>query len=249
MNLKALFNLPKPLKSRVVEGPKMGDQLIRDMWLLRLEYLKLTTSKELDWQKFRDLCVRENTLLITFHDECDCLQGYFTFFFKPVDHEGRKALLVHSKYYYVRPDYRGHPKITSVAWRLLPGMIRRYGFRQIYFVAFSFPTSYVSLTRTFGHSMPIQCDTTPTWEKSVLEGYAKESVGLDWDSDSKLIVNQNVPVGEDRPPSKNVQVLRSAFEAFNPDWEKGRSMPIMMRFDLSMVKSVLGTSLRRLRRS
>ena len=177
MNLKALFKSRKPLKVRVIEGLKADENLIREMWHLRLDFLKLTTSEDLDWKKFRDMCSRDKTLLIAFYDVKDALQGYFTFYFKPVDHEDRRALLVHSKYYYVRPEYRGHPKITSSAWPLLPGMIWRYGFRKIYFVAFSFPTSYVSLTRTFGHSMPIQSDTTPAWEKSVLEDFAKDSAG------------------------------------------------------------------------
>ena len=249
MKLNAVFKSVKPLQTKVVEGRKADEDLIRDMWRLRLDFLRLTTSEEQDWQKFRDVCIREKTILITFLDDKGTLQGYFTFCFKPIDHEDRKALLVHSKYYYVRPEYRGHPKITSSAWPLLPGMIWRYGFRRIYFVAFSFPTSYVSLTRTFGHSMPIQSDTTPAWEKSVLEQFAKDSVGMDWDSQNKLIVNQNIPFGEDRPPSASVKDLRSTFEAYNPNWSEGKSMPIMMRFDLGMVKSVLSTSLRRQKRS
>lgn len=242
------FKSRKPLNTQIVEGGKADDELIRAMWCLRLDFLTLTTSEEQDWNKFKRICTRDNTLLITFVDNEGTLQGYFTFCFSPVEHDNRKALLVHSKYYYVRPAYRGHSKITSAAWQLLPGMIRRYGFRQIYFVAFSFPTSYVSLTRTFGHSMAIQDDSTPAWEKSVLEEFAKHSAGSDWNNQTKLIENQNVPFGEDRPPSQNVKTLRSQFETYNPNWEEGISMPIMMRFDMAMVKSVLATSLRRRKR-
>ncbi len=127
-------------------------------------------------------------------------------------------------------------------------MIWRFGLRPIYFVAFSFPTSYVSLTRTFGRTMAIQDADTPEWEKTVLEAYAESHSGKDWDKQKKLIVNQNIPIGEDRPASENVADLRSKYQSINPNWEEGISMPIMMKFDVATIKSVLKTSLRRLKR-
>lgn len=241
-------NTKKQLRVSIVEGANAGDTLLREMWRLRLDFLNLTIPEAEDWRKFSGFCTRPNTLLINFFDEAGGLQGYFTFSFNPVEHENRKALLIHSKYYYVRPAYRGHSKITSAAWRLLPGIFRRFGLRRIYFVAFSFPTSFVSLSRTFGRVLTVQDEQTPAWEKTILENFARSLTNQDWDEQRKLIVNQNVPIGEDRPVTPSVQQLHSQYLSINPDWMSGISLPIMMKFDWATIKSVLHTSLRRSRR-
>jgi len=238
----------KQLMSKIIEGACASEKVLRDMWQLRLDFLNLSISKNEDWLKFSAICKRENTLLITFYDQDDDLQGYYTFAFCPVMHENRKALLVHAKYYYVRPAYRGHPKITSSSFKLIPGMIWRFGFRQIYVVAFSFPTSYVSLSRTFGGAMAIQNESTPEWEKAVLEDYASSQAGNDWNKKQKLIYNQNIPIGEDRPASDSVKDLNLQYQSMNPNWKDGVSMPIMMKFDLATIKSVIKTNLRRKKR-
>jgi len=238
----------KKLSAEIVEGSSASESLLRAMWRLRLDFLNLSISEDDDWEKFSDICRRENTLLITFVDLSGELQGYYTFAFNPVNHEKRKALLIHAKYYYVRPAFRGHPKITSSSWQLLPGIIWRFGFRRIYFVAFSFPTSYVSLSRTFGRAMAIQDDATPNWEKMVLANYAKDQTGSDWNEQQNLIFNQNIPVGEDKPASKNVMHLQQHYQSINPNWTQGISMPIMMKFDMATIKSVLKTGLRRKKR-
>ena len=246
--MQAKIKAKKQLRSKIIEGAFAPDQVLRAMWQLRLDFLNLSISKDEDWLKFSAICKRENTLLITFYDQDDEMQGYYTFAFSPTEHENRKALLVHAKYYYVRPPFRGHPKITSSSFKLIPGMIWRFGFRQIYLVAFSFPTSYVSLSRTFGGAMAIQDKSTPDWEKAVLEAYACSQTGKDWDKKQKLICNQNIPIGEDRAASASVKNLLSQYQSINPNWMHGISMPIMMKFDLATLKSIIKTNLRRKKR-
>lgn len=238
----------KQLKNKIVEGASAPEKILRDMWQLRLDFLDLSISRDEDWLKFSAICKRKNTLLITFYDQNDDLQGYYTFAFCPVAHQNRKALLVHAKYYYVRPAFRGHPKITSSSFKLIPGMVWQFGFRQIYVVAFSFPTSYVSLSRTFGGAMALQNDSTPEWEKAVLEYYASSQTGSDWNKKQKLIFNQNIPIGEDRPASDSVKDLNLQYQLMNPNWKDGISMPIMMKFDLATIKSVIKTNMRRKKR-
>ncbi len=248
MTKQVITKTEKQLTAKIIEGASAPERILRDMWRLRLDFLNLSISEEEDWLKFSEICKRHNTLLITFVDKQGELQGYYTFAFNPTEHQQKKALLIHAKYYYVRPAYRGHPKITSSSWKLLPGMIWRFGFRQIYFVAFSFPTSYVSLSRTFGRVMAIQDAGTPDWEKVVLEDYAASQTGEDWDQKQKLIINQNIPVGENRPTSNNIEDLRLQYLSNNPNWTSGISMPIMMKFDFATIKSILKTSLRRKKR-
>ncbi|MDX1452733.1 MAG: hypothetical protein R3183_09265 [Oleiphilaceae bacterium] len=233
------------LSCRVYQGEDAPEQVLNAMWRLRLDFLHLKRDESEDRQRFTALLRKPHTQLLTFWDATGALQGFFTLAFNPVSREGRKALLLHSKYYYVRPAFRGHPKITSAAWRLLPGVIMRYGVRRLYFVAFSFPTSFVSLHRTFGRVMVLQDAATPEWERLVLNDYVAGQAGQDWDEGAKLIRNQNVPFGEDRPASRSVATLRERYEALNPEWEQGCSLPIMMKFDLPTIKAVLHNNVRR----
>lgn len=238
----------KKLRCKILVGAEVAESVIKEMWRLRLDFLQLRLSEEADWEKFCAICRAPNTLLVNFYDSHAQLQGYYTFAFHPVAYQQRKALLIHAKYYYVRPAYRGHPKITSSSLKLIPGVIRRYGLRQLYCVAFSFPTSYVSLSRTFGGAMAIQKASTPDWEKKVLADYSREQSGSDWDQQQQLIVNQNIPFGEDKPPSDNVQQLRDEYQTMNPNWADGVSMPIMMKLDWPTIKSIVATALRRSKR-
>ncbi|TNC82210.1 MAG: hypothetical protein C9356_04125 [Oleiphilus sp.] len=238
----------KKLTSRIIKAEKASDILLQEMWRLRLDYLELKIERDDDWERFCSNLRQPRTLLITFRDSRGDLQGYFTFAFNPVEHEQRRALLILSKYYYVAKDFRGHPKITSAAFRLLPKIFLRYGFRQIYFIAFSFPTSFVSLSRTFGKAMTLQSPDTPDWEKHVLEEFVISQNGSNWDKQAKVIRHQNVPIGEDREDSKSVSKLREEYLQANPDWAEGNSLPIMMKFDWPTIKAVLKTNLRRRKR-
>lgn len=233
------------LYCRHYHGEDADETLLRQMWRLRLDYLVLNASEEQDWRTFSSLLRRPDTRLITFWDEGGILQGYFTFAFHPVSHGGRSGLLVHSKYYYVRTAFRGHPKITTAAWKLWPGILLRYGLKRMYFVAFSFPSSFVSLSRTFGSVMTLQNADTPEWEKTVLQHYVVDQAMSHWDARAGVIRNQNLPIGEDRPPSRSVAGLRQQYEAMNPEWQQGVSLPIMMRFDWPTIKSVLHNNARR----
>ena len=239
----------KKLFAKIIESKDASVPLLREMWHLRLAFLTLNISEQEDFAKFQDYCTRANTFLITFRDEHKALQGYYTFMFKPVEHLNKKALLIHSKYYYVNTGFRGHPKITSAGWSILPIILKRYGLKRMYFVAFTFPSSFISLSRTFGKVYTIQGENASDWEKVILENFARELNGTDWGTQLKLILNQNIPHGENKTETSKINQLRRQYLKFNPEWEKGRSLPIMMRFDWAMIKSVLSTSMRRKKRT
>lgn len=238
----------KNLSTLVVESTDADEQLLRDMWRMRLKFLTLSIPEEEDFEIFKDYCTRPDTFLFTFRGDDGDMGAFFTFSFHPVDKDKRKALMIHSKYYYVDTPYRGHPKITTAAWPMLPKFLWRYGFRRIYFAAFTFPTSFVSLSRTFGRVYTIQGDLADAWEKEMLEDLALKLNGHDWNASEKLICNVGVPQGEDKAASRGVSRLRTEYEAYNPNWQQGKSLPIMMRFDFATIKSVIGTSLRRNKR-
>ncbi|GLQ31083.1 hypothetical protein [Litoribrevibacter albus] len=239
----------KKLFTHVVESKDADDTLLRDMWRMRLKFLTLSIPEEEDYAIFKDYCTRPDTFLFTFRGEDNEMGAFFTFSFHPVNKPGHKALMIHSKYYYVDTPYRGHPKITSAAWPMMPKFIWRYGLRRIYFAAFTFPTSFVSLSRTFGRVYTIQGDLAQPWEKEMLEALAANLNGNNWDTNEKLICNMGVPQAEEKAASKGVTELRKEYERYNPNWRDGKSLPIMMRFDLATMKSVIGTSLRRNKRN
>ncbi len=238
----------KKLYTQVVESKDADEGLLRDMWRMRLKFLTLRVPEEEDFKIFKDYCTRPDTFLFTFRGGNDEVGAFFTFSFHKVDKANRKALMIHSKYYYVDTPYRGHPKITSAAWPMMPKFLWRYGLRRIYFATFTFPTSFVSLSRTFSRVYTIQGDLADEWEKSMLENLAQQLNGDYWDAKEKLITSMGVPQGEDKAASDGVTQLRQEYERYNPNWREGKSLPIMMRFDVATMKSVISTSLRRNKR-
>lgn len=238
----------KKLNTVITEGKYAENSLLRDMWLLRRDLLTLNQTEENDWQYFRDFCSRDHTYLFTFVDSQGQLQGFFTFTFKSFSKGRKRALLALSKYYYVNPDYRGNSAITSAAWRIFPKAMWRYGLRQLYVTAFVFPASYVSLSRTFGGVKTIQRQKTTDWEQEILEDFAEEIYGENWDRADKLVRNQNAPFEENKGKTQSIQALRSEYETINPNWREGVSVPILMKLDFHTIHSVLSTSIRRMRR-
>jgi hypothetical protein len=237
------------LQAKCIKSEKVGEPQLKELWILRLAYLKLTMTEAQDYRRFCDYCTRPNTYIFTFRDSSGDLQAFYTFSSHLADHDGKKGVLLHSKYYYVNTPARGHPKIPASAWQLLPKLLLGYGLKRLYIVAFSFPTSYVSLTRTFGRSYTIQGDDATPWERSVLASLAYELNGENWDAKNGVIRQQNVPIGEDKAASKNVTELREAYLRMNPQWAEGVSLPIMMRLDLATIKSLIETNIRRSKRA
>ncbi len=238
------------LITKVVECQDATETLLRAMWQLRRNFLTLKgITEDADYARFKGYCTLPNTFLFTFWDEQNELQAYFTFALNPVSEAGHKALLIHSKYYYVNTRFRGHPKITTAAWPMMPKFLWRFGFHRIYFIAFTFPPSFVSLSRTFGKVLTIQGEVAQPWEKVMLERYVAGFNGEDWDASKKVIRNQSVPIGDDKASTRGVSTLRSSYLQMNPEWENGVSLPIMMRFDWETIRNILGTSFRRTKRS
>ena len=83
----------RKLNTVITEGKHAEETLLREMWLLRKDFLKLNQSEESDWNYFSSFCSREHTYLFTFVDPSGELQGFFTFTFKPFDKARKKALL------------------------------------------------------------------------------------------------------------------------------------------------------------
>ncbi|RMF14738.1 MAG: hypothetical protein D6758_11035, partial [Gammaproteobacteria bacterium] len=124
--------------------------------------------------------------------------------------------------------------------------LRRYGLRRIYFAALTFPTSFVSLSRTFGRVYTLHEAATPPWERAILRQFARDTYGDDFDESAGIARHQNVPQGENRPVPDDIAQRVARYERMNPEWRDGCSLPIMMRLDVPTAVSTLKTSARRL---
>lgn len=238
--------MSQKLKVVITDGTRADDKLIMNMWQLRRNLLDLHQAEEDDLHYFHNFCTRNNTYLFTFYDSEEKLQGFFTFTFKTFDNDRSKSLLIFSKYYYVNPSFRGHSSITSAAFRLLPKIIRRFGLRSMYITAFVYPSSYVSLSRTFGGLKTIQAGDTTAQEQSMLESFAVEIYGKNWDNADKLVKNQNAPYEENKGKTANIQALRHEYESINPNWRNGISVPILVKFNFHTIFNIVSTSYRRM---
>ncbi len=237
--------MARPLDVRVVDGDAIDDDLLRELWRLRLEMLTLTRPEEQDWQEFAAAVRGPEKQVFAFVDPDGQAQGFFTIRFLPVEAGGRRMLLMFSKYFYFRKAYRGHPKTYLAPWRLLGTSLRRYGARSLHFVTTAFPQSYVSLTRTSGRTWSTRDAAAPAWASEALATFASTVAPSSFDPDAGLVRGGNVPDDEWLPRSSEAKRLHARYEELNPTWRDGNALPILFSVDPLLVRTNVTRVLRR----
>ncbi len=228
--------MPLPLTALVLPSQDADEDLLRDLWRLRLEMLTLTRSEEQDWEEFRAAVVGPDRYVFAFLDPDGSPQGFFTIAMLPVEATGRRMLLMFSKFFYFRPAYRGHPRTIMTPWRLLPIALRRFGWRSLHFVTTAFPQSYVSLTRTAGRTWSLRQDDTPPWAAEALRQFASSFYPHTFDVQEGVVTGANVADSDSLPRSAEAQRLSHRYEELNPRWREGVTLPILFSVDARLVR-------------
>lgn len=238
-----------PLHITITDGPNLTTALIDELWRLRVSLLTLTKDPDADRAFFGGFISRDDSLVASFADRDGAVQGFFSITFLPVEPEGRRGLLMYSKYFYFAKAYRGHPKTLVAPWMILPRAFRRYGLRALYFVTTSFPQSYVSLSRSSGTVRSLKDPEATTWERAALNEFATTLFADDWDPVALVVRNQNIVDPPALHPSAEAIRLTEKFEEQNPTWRDGHSMPIIFPVSpTTMATSIRRTARRALRR-
>lgn len=227
------------------DGPDIPDEVLREAWELRLEMLTLTTTPEEDWASFSGVVRGEDRCLFSFVDREGRIQGFFSYAYLPVDHDGRRGVLVYSKYWYFRPDYRGHYKTMVAPWYMLSVIARKYRTLSMHFVTTAFPQSYVSLSRTASRVYSLREGDTPSWEREALRVFARAFSGPNFDDTTGLVGGSNVPDAPSLPKSEEAQRLHEKYECLNPEWRRGFALPILFSLNRDLVYHNLKRILRR----
>lgn len=240
--------MAKPLSIRLSDGPTLSPELIRELWALRRRYITLSKSEEADKAYFSEFISADNSLVASFHAPDGTLGGFFTIAQIPVEHEGRKGLLLYSKYFYFDKTYRGHYKTLLAPWLILPKAFRRFGLRHLYFVTTAFPQSYVSLARSTGNVRALHDEKTTGWERHALDYFSRHFFGEDWQAERGVVINQNVADSESVARGEEARRLTENFERLNPAWREGQSLPIIFPVDWTTISHSFKRTFRRLRR-
>lgn len=232
-----------------LEQEELTEDVVRELWELRLDHLTLHKSREDDWAYFRGFLARDDASAFVFRDPHGTVQGFFTIAMLPVEAHGRRGLLLYSKYFYFHRAYRGHPSSTLAPWLLLPKALRRHGLRWLHFCTSAFPQSFVSLARGSGNLHALGEPGISPWQQEALTRFAHEFYPDDFDEAAGLVRNQNVADEEGLPRGQEAQALYERYERRNPTWREGNSLPVVFRVDLTLVVTNLRRNLRRLRRN
>ncbi len=234
-----------PLRALFLPSTEVSEELLREIWRLRLEMLTLTRSEAQDWDEFQQAVVGPNRFVFVFVDPQGKAQGFFTIAMLPVDVGRRRLLLMFSKFFYFRRAYRGHPKTILAPWRLVPVALRRFGLRSLHFVTTAYPQSYVSLTRTSGRTWSLRDSGTPAWARQALVAFAEAFYPNSFDRERGVVQGANVADGESLPRSAESRRLAAHYEALNPDWRAGVTLPILFSVDARLVRHNLARVVRR----
>ncbi len=165
------------------DGVSVAEEFLREIWPVRVEMLDLNRSPEKDWCYFSSFVQRDDTAVLAFDDIHGTVQGFFTISYIPVEHGGRKRLLLFSKYFYFRKAFRGHYKTVLAPWMLLP------------------------LSRTAGNVGSLKTDGLLDWEITALTYLAHTFYANDFDEEARLIRNQNVVDTAGLPQSEEGRTL------------------------------------------
>ncbi len=236
------------LTFRFLEGDALTDEVVRELWELRLTYLTLSKSREEDWAFFRAFLSRDDASAFVFRDPDGVVQGFFTIALLPMEIDGTRGLLMYSKYFYFHTAYRGHPMSTIAPWVLLPIAVKRYGLRWLYFCTTTFPQSFVSLSRGSGNAYALRDADIPTWQRKALSRFAETFYPDDFVPDRGIITRQNVADENGVARGREAEALRERYEALNPRWREGESLPIIFRVDGTLIATNVRRNIRRMRR-
>ena len=240
--------MSKKLSFKYIEANQISNQLLLEIWHLRIGLLELKKSEAEDWAYFNKWVKREDAAVLSFHDENDKVQGFFSVAYLPVEYENRKGLLMYSKYFYFNKAYRGHPKTMMAPWVLLPKAFRKYGLRRLYFVTTSFPQSFISLSRASGNVKTLKDDDISSWQKKALREFTLTFFEDDWNEEKGVIENQNIVDPPTLKMSKEAKALNDRYEKQNPEWRQGKTLPIIFAVDHVLVYHNFKRILRRLTR-
>ncbi len=246
MERKGTRTMGKPsLKFRYHRGPSIAEPLLREIWTVRVGMLELNRSEEDDWAYFSSFVRRDDTVVLGFYDGEGRVRGFFTISYIPFEFDGRKDLLLFSKYFYFQKAYRGHYKTLAAPWVLLPIGFKRYGLRRLHFVTSAFPQSFVSLSRSSGNVHTLKGEATSDWEKKALTHFARSFYGDDFDEAAGVVRNQNLVDTPGLPMSEEGRRLAAEYERLNPDWRKGCTLPILFSVNAGMLHNALSRTFRR----
>lgn len=240
------------LSSRYVKGASLSREIRRELWQIRFELLGLAEPQVAGEAQFNAFLSRPDTGVMLFVDGAQAVQGFYSFTPFPVQAKEGRALIVFSKYWYVRESFQGHPAIMLAAWKALPSLLRAHGVRRIFFATFSAPQSYASLTRTFGRAWTLQEAQTPPFTREVLHGFVNEFAGETWDPQQNLVLDAipeefiaKCEAAFERKGAKARQLFLD-YEQLNPAWRSGAALPIAMRFDRAATRHIFRRTARRL---
>lgn len=233
------------LHFRYLDGPSISEELLREIWALRVEMLALNTSPEDDWRYFSAFVRRDDTAVLAFFDTNSAVQGFFTVSYLPVEHDGRKGLLFFSKYFYFRRAFRGHYKTMLAPWVLIPKALRRFGLRSLHFVTSTYPQSFVSLSRASGNVVSLRSNDIALWKRAALTQFARTFYGDNFDEARGIVGNQNVVDTPTIQSSSEGRELVGEYERLNPDWQEGNTLPILFSVNPGMLVHVVARTARR----
>ena len=219
--------MSKSLRYAHYDGEAIPDDVLRELWRLRLEFLTLARSEDEDWLVFSNFVRGSERCLFAFFDELDQIQGFFTLAYLPMDLPKRRLLLIYSKYFYFRPAFRGHHQTMMASFRVLPMAIARYGWRSLHFVATTYPQSYVSIHRGTGRVWSLRERGVADWQRTALTNFALTFCADHFDAESGLVLGSSIADSESISQSVEARRLYAKYEALNPHWRTGATLPII----------------------
>jgi hypothetical protein len=220
----------------------------RQLWRVRLSYFPLVEggNEDEDWAHYRDYYDDpRNTAVVLFDDEQAV--GSQLLLREDIVVDGRRVRLMRPEYSYVARGYRGHAGFYTAGFTTL--LRHRLSARApTYVTGLGFPNSYSSLRTLSPRVWSLRSPDIPAFEREILSSWAVRHMGENFD-DERGIVWHREHLPPPRPPVEKMsterQELLREYEALNPWWTEGATLPVIAPVSLATFPKLLGRALRR----
>lgn len=228
------MNLITALQRSTVRTPgSLTRSELRDIWALRRSQLELQpgVEPEVDFEAF---CADyQHPGLVWLLREGERVVGTYLQRVVPMEHAGRRILVLAPDYVFMADHLRGHTVLAlAVIWLTVRPMLSHLG-RRTYATGGVYPSAYIPWRRRLERCWSLGDPGLTPAQASLVAATGIRVWGDRWLGDGTLQF-RTLPAVR-RPTSRSGQALFDAYEALNPQWRTGVALFFVTPLTLTTV--------------
>ncbi|UTH75307.1 hypothetical protein [Chromobacterium sp. IIBBL 290-4] len=247
--------MTSPLSYRIQRAREVDLETLQCLHRLRLAqfpFREPSTQKESAmWREFQHSYRQNHAWSVVFYDGKGVPRGFWLAVSEKTRAPARKGMLLRVDYSYTDPGWRGSSALIVSTLAVLLRVKLQAPLLPLLFGCICFPNSFVRVAATFRGVRTLADSTLAAADKALLEQLGADAAGARWQAAAGLAdFSDHHPPALARSIADTPRLARhlSRYEAANPAWRQGLSMPIFCEIGLATASQGIWHSLRRVLR-